>query len=211
MFTYSDYIIADGRSFYSMCQCEVIESFYPIRQDYNKLRQAGCILEICEKTIPSGAPCDDLLLLVLKTLQRICRYEGHPETLGRPEVLDRPSVSLFLFRFLLFHGLEPMMDQCCLCGDMLASYSSLFCYEGMICLSCKKSVPINKARMSLSPACQEAVRHIIKSSLNKAFMFRANDVTMTELAQAAELCFRGHFHVDLQSDILSPICHYILH
>jgi len=188
MFTYGDYILGDGRQFLSLNQADVIESFYPIRQDYTSLCQAQYILEICEKTIPDRTPCDDLLQLLLKTLQHI---SGQNTTSGKQ------AVCVFLFRFFLFYGLAPEMNICCLCGEELSSSAAIFCDEGMICHRCQN----NKARMPLSLAAQEAIQHILRENLKQAFMFRALDSVLNELILAARLCWQGHFSITLQTDI----------
>ena len=219
MFTYGDYVIADGRQFLSMNQGSVIESFYPIRQDYTKLCYAQYVLEICEKTIPDRTPCDELLQLVLKTLQHISRQKITPsqpfdsaqpsDSIGSAkgiELTGQQAVNVFLFRFFLFYGLAPEMNCCCLCGEELNNSSTLFCDEGMVCLRCQKYGPgtvsgAAKTRMPLSLPAQEAIRHILSADVNQAFMFRAKDSVLTELTLAARLCWMGHFSITLQTDI----------
>jgi len=220
MFTYGDYVIADGRQFLSLNQGSVIESFYPIRQDYDKLCYAQYILEICEKTIPDRTPCDELLLLVLKTLQHISRQNApslsvetdklsaaeRTDEAGDVKISGQQAVSVFLFRFFLFYGLAPEMNVCCLCGEGLDHSATLFCDEGMVCFNCQKHRPAApngtaKSRMPLSLGAQEAVRHILSTDVNQAFMFRAKDSVLAELTRAARLCWMGHFPITLQTDI----------
>lgn len=193
MLTYGDYVIADGGRFYSMSQAEVIEGFYSIRRDYDKLCHAQYILEVCEKTVPDNTPCDNLLKLALKALQHISgRVAG-------PEITPGQAVRVFLFRFFLFYGLAPEMDCCCLCDGKLDS-AALFCDEGMVCRSCQKYKE-GKTRIPLSISAQEAVRHILRSDVSRAFMFRAQASVLDELEMAAQLCWFGHFPITLQSDI----------
>jgi len=198
MFTYGDYIIADGRQFLSMNQGTVIENFYPIRRDYTSLCYAQHVLEICEKTVPERTPCDDLLRLILKTLQHIAiSAESGLNGAGRQ------AVHVFLFRFFLFYGLAPEMNSCCLCGEDINDSAALFCDEGMSCHICPKPDGISyvKARISLSLAAQEAIRHILSEDINSAFMFRVQSSVLDELERAARLCWLGHFPITLQTDI----------
>jgi len=176
MLTYGDYVLADGRQFYSLCQAEVIENFYPIRQDYDLLCHAQKILDICEKRLPERTPCDDTLLLTLKTLQHISKGQKDP----------RQAEAVFLFRFFLLSGLAPEMNECCVCG---ANTDKIFCDEGLICANCR----INKATMPLSSGAIEAITHILSNELNTAFMFQVNDSVLKELTKAAQLCWLGHF------------------
>ncbi|MCL2421498.1 MAG: DNA repair protein RecO, partial [Defluviitaleaceae bacterium] len=190
---------ADGKQFYSMNQADVIESFYPIRQDYTSLCHAQYILEICEKTIPDRTPCDDLLRLLLKTLQHI----SGKNTASDAKITGRQAVCVFLFRFFLFYGLAPEMNACCICGDELSSTATIFCDEGMACFNCQKNS--NKAYMPLSLAAQEAIRHMLSADINRAFMFRIQDAVLNELALASQLCWQGHFPIPLQTSSLLDI------
>ena len=202
LFTYGDYVIADGRQFFSMSQAQIIESFYPIRQDYDKLCFAQYILEICEKTVPGGSAsagsgsyggCDELLRLALKTLQHI----------SGDSIQGLQAVQVFLFRFFLFSGLAPEMDLCSICNCVLDN-SVMFCDEGMVCSSCQSQGTLassNKISLPLSAAAKEAIRHILLSDLNNAFMFSVQDSVLKELASASQLCWRGHFSFDLRTEI----------
>jgi len=188
--TYGDYIIADGRNFLSMAQAEVIENFYPIRQDYDLLYYAQYVLEVCEKTIPDRTPSDDLLLLAIKTLQHI----------SKQKIIPYQSIQVFLFRFFLFYGLAPEMECCALCGTPAASggqSDGMFCDEGIVCGRCLH----HKTNMPLSIPAQEALRHILSTDLNHSFMFQAKEAVLNELAKAARLCWLGHFPITLQTEI----------
>ena len=168
--TYGDYIIADGGQFLSMNQGTVIESFYPIHQDYDKLLHASYVLEVCESTVPDRAPgSDELLLLALKTLQHI----------SANKIPINQTIAVFLFRFFLFSGIAPMMDSCCVCGEDLNRPNILFCREGMVCPDCQVST--TRPLMRLSPAAREAVRHILNSSLNGSFLFTVSNTVLNEL------------------------------
>ena len=191
MLTYGDYVLADGKQFVSVAQADVIENFYPIRQDYTRLCYAQYVLEICEKIIPGRTPCDELLRLLLKTLQHISK--------------DTPgAVSVFLFRFFLFNGLEPEMNCCCFCGEVEPPDNDgvfgFFCDEGMLCRGCKKR-GVSKACMPLSYSARQAVRYILESDLRQAFLFSADEDVLEELVKASRLCFLGHFQVELRVDV----------
>jgi len=205
--TYGDYVVADGKQFFSMNQAEIIENFYPIRQDYDKLCHAQYVLEICEKTVPSRTECDQLLRLVLKTLQHISNVatdEITPNNNSKSvqlstELALKQIVCVFLFRFFVFNGLAPEMESCCICGNELDA-ATIFCDEGMVCRECQKH-KLSKTRMQISLAAQEAIRYILKSELNKAFMFEVEGSVLRELYRAAQLCWEGHFSVVLQSEV----------
>ena len=51
LFTYADYVITVGRGFHALAQAQVIESFYGLRTDYDRLTAAHLLAEVCEKTL----------------------------------------------------------------------------------------------------------------------------------------------------------------
>jgi DNA repair protein RecO (recombination protein O) len=188
LLTYGDFIVADGRGFKSLTQAEVIEGFYPIRNDYERLCHAQRLLEICDKTIPDETPCDEILLLLIKSLQHI----------GKGTVPPRQTAGVFLLRFLMYNGVAPDIEHCGVCGAATETGKGiLFCDEGAVCAECGKRT--TKPMLALSAAAVAAVRHILVSDENAAFKFRVGDHTLIELDKAGEMCFKGHFRQKIQA------------
>ena len=202
MFTYGDYVLVDGRQFYSISQAEVIEAFYPIRQDYTRLSYAQYIFEICEKALPDRSPCDELLRLVLKTLQHISGQKESGQKDNHSGASCKQALSVFLFRFFLFNGLAPETGCCCSCGAD-DDRPALFCDEGVLCQSCAVTDTVtDKIRMPLSPAAIDAISHIIAAEMPQAFMFRVQETVLEEIYKAAQLCWLGHFQIRLHTAIV---------
>jgi len=174
MFTYGDYVLVDGGQFFSLSQGAVIENFFAIRQDYERLACAQQVLEICEKAVPERTPCDELLRLALKALQHF----------SRAELPGKQILSVFMFRFFLYSGLAPEMGE----GDY-------FCDEGMVA----RSEKTDKLRIPLSSAARAAICHILEADTAGAFLFRAEAPVLDELARAAHICWLGHFHITLHT------------
>ena len=241
-FTYADFVVAEGGQFFSLTQADIITGFYEIRQNYETLCHAQYILEICEKTIPSRTPSDDILQLTLKTLQHINRNTG------------LKPIPVFLFRFFLCNGIAPELENCCVCGQsqnqnrgalphtppgalpldparsasldphFLLSCSSvtyspkssanlqksiLFCKEGVVCENCQKSgkIPVvshdwqKSGYLRISAAAWAAICHILAEDLPNAFALAADDSVVSEIMQAALLCFRHGFNVKILAEI----------
>jgi len=199
LFTYGDFVLADGKQFLSLAQAEVIENFYSIRQDYDMFCWACRIIKVCEKAVPEATPCDDLLRLALKALQHISTSQQ-----DIPTIVAEQAVAVFLFRFFLISGIAPEMEVCSACGESLdaantfgsidisssTDSSFIFCHEGLLCISCRGKAPeraSSRAFMKLSPAVKAAIKHILSSELNQAFLFRCNK--LGELMRAANLCY----------------------
>ncbi|MCL2708138.1 MAG: DNA repair protein RecO, partial [Defluviitaleaceae bacterium] len=164
LFCYGDYVINDGGAFLAMAQAQPIESFYRVRGDYDALRHAHYAAEICEKAVLEDTQADELLLLLLKTLKRLDRAAANNE--GVP---PRQVSAVFLFRFFKYYGIAPEAGACCACGDEGIGSLRYFGADGALCESCAKKTP---RRALMSAAALEALRHILESGLNEAFMFK---------------------------------------
>ena len=101
-FTYSDFVIYDSGKFNTMSQIDIIEGFYGLRNDYDKLCTGNYFLELCNKVIIPGEECDDLLLLLLKTLSALARDKVTPNIAAR----------VFEVKFLQFNGYSPELEDC---------------------------------------------------------------------------------------------------
>ena len=180
LFTYADFVLAQGSGFYALAQAEVIESFYPLRQDYDRLMTACLLVELCEKTLWDNIPCDELLLLILKSLSHLSRGKLPPEQI----------TCVFLFRFFAFHGIQPQVDACIVCSTSVEEMESgiFLAAEGVVCSSHKPmgSLPI-------SAAATHAMQYIQKNDLAKSFMFTVDKYTLKEMNQAAKLIIKSHF------------------
>ena len=50
LFSYCEFTVFEGKGFYSVTQADVIESFYGIRNDFERLAYGAYILELTERT-----------------------------------------------------------------------------------------------------------------------------------------------------------------
>jgi DNA repair protein RecO (recombination protein O) len=193
LFAYGDYVITDGRQWSSVSQAEVIESFYAVRSDYTRLCHGHLMLEVCEKSIMENTPCDELLLLLLKALTHLSKPSAGGVFLPVEQVC-----AVFLFRFFLFYGIAPALDECCLCGEeaALTEDGAYFCDEGYVCKTCS---PQKKHRLRLSQAAWAGLRYIWESGMAESFRFTARPLVLDELNKAARLCWDIHFDWKLLS------------
>ena len=176
LFTYADFVLAMGNGFYSVTQAEVIESFYSLRQDYDRLMTACSVVELCEKTVWDNINCDVLLQLALKTLSH----------LSKGKLPHLQVYCVFLHRFLMFHGIWPRVQSCIVCNAP-ATESNFLCPEGLVC---DKHKP--PAAISISTAAITALQFIQNSDLAQSFMFNAHENVISELKKAASNILKSH-------------------
>jgi len=171
LFTYSDFVLAAGRGFFSVSQADVIESFYNLRTDYDRLATAHLITDVCEKTVLENTNCDGLLRLVLKCLMN----------LTKDKFPHKHIIAVFFMKFFEFYGIRPKIGN----GEYWNS-------EGI----CEK--PTNTDTIKISPAAAAACSFILNSELAQAFSFEATENILDELIKMSRLVWRGHFDAELK-------------
>jgi len=182
LFTYSDFVIYDGGRFYSVAQADVNESFYALRDDYTRLCLAQYFLEMCDKTTPFNAPCDDLLHLLIISLSALAKGI-------RPAYLIARA---FEIKFFQISGLAPETECCAKCGGALRQLIR-FGAEGAVC-GCYTLPAVRISQAALS-----AIRYVLTANLNEIFKFSAGQDVLIEIRDAARLFFNHHFDVAIKS------------
>ena len=87
-------------------QCEIIESNYPIREDYDKLIHASYYAHALLLSALPQARCDGLFALALHAFAQLS-YSGLPNEL---------VTMMFELHYMKELGMSPLMDRCVLCG-----------------------------------------------------------------------------------------------
>jgi DNA repair protein RecO (recombination protein O) len=182
LFTYSDFIIYDGGRFYSVAQVDLIENFFALRDDYTRLCLAQYFVEVCDKTTPLNAPCDELLHLLIISLSALSKGGRSPYLIARA----------FEMKFFQFNGITPEITRCAECGGALAR-SIRFGAEGTVC-ECYKRPAVH-----VSSAALAAFRYILSVELPDIFKFTVDPETLNEMKNALSLFFKAHFDVSINS------------
>lgn len=100
LFSYCDFVAYQGKHFYSLTQVDLIESFYALRLDYERLEVGyQMIKQIDRWAIGSLLPEEnqDLLALLLRSLLKLCK------TIDDFELV----FLVFGFKFLQITGFSP--------------------------------------------------------------------------------------------------------
>jgi DNA repair protein RecO (recombination protein O) len=101
MFSYSDYVAFNSRNITSAAQIDLIESFYDIRTDYDKLRYASFFCEAADKFVLEGATADSETFLLLKTFS----------ALKKNLLSDELIYIIFNLKFLQILGYAPGLSS----------------------------------------------------------------------------------------------------
>jgi len=127
LFVLSRAMFAEGRSLDRLTQCEVQESFYPLRTDVRRMGCAAFAVELIDKTTEPGDPHPEVFDLLRTVLATLCEA-------GNPHL---PTWA-FQARYLAMVGVGAQMDACVSCGEtdeaQLVAFSPGL--GGVLCRAC---------------------------------------------------------------------------
>ena len=101
LFCYCDFQVYESKKYYYVDQIDMIESFFDLRLDIDKLSQAFYIVDLVEKTAFMGIEQDNILLLLLKTMQILSKGKCPPTLVSR----------IFEMKFLQTAGVMPDLTE----------------------------------------------------------------------------------------------------
>ena len=186
LFTYSDFVIYNGRRFYTVSQIDVIEGFFALRSDYTRLCLAQYFAEVCDKTTPLNAECDELLHLLIISISALAKGIRSPYLIARA----------FEIKFFQVSGIAPEITCCAKCAGALAQPIRIGA-EGAVC-SC-----YTQPAVTISPAALAAIRYVLSAKLADIFKFSVSEAVLAELERAARLFFNYNYDATIKSlDIL---------
>lgn len=183
LFSYCDFLAYEGRGFYSMTQADLIESFYGIRTDMDKLAEAVYLAELVDKTCPTGMEQDDTLRLLLYSLAALEKTQLPPRLVSR----------IFEVKYLQISGFLSG-EGCMVCGS---GDESLFFSENQGELLCKKHCC--GGEMPLLTAVEKAISFITQRDGSQIFAFVLSDEAMAQLDSILRRYLEVHMGVVLKS------------
>lgn len=95
LFSYADFVAYEGRGFYSVTQAELINSFYGLRTDMEKLAEAVYLAELANRACPEGTEQDEILALLFYALAVMEKGVLPPRMVSRIFELKLMQVSGF--------------------------------------------------------------------------------------------------------------------
>ncbi len=172
LFSYGEFSLYEGRGFYSITQADVIESFYGIRNDIERLAYGAYILELTDRAAFAELENNNAFELLLRTLSVLSAGK-------RPA---RLTTVVYIIRLLKECGF--MSDTYCAeCGEPLeqsAYYGETG--DGMYCHNHAQNAPFKLGSGSLM-----AVKHVTQSPLKSIFSFTVSDYVLDELWTFADI------------------------
>lgn len=165
---FGEYLLYKSGNTYSINSCEIIEVFYNVRTDLDKLKYTSNITKIINDVTTENQNTYRVLQLYLNTLYMISETQKDLSLI----------TSIFILRLLSIIGFRPVIDECknCKTKENLNHFS--FKDNGFKCEDCSRQ---DKGAMKISETTKDAIKYIILSDAKKIYSFDVPKETIKEL------------------------------
>lgn len=185
LFCYGDYYIYQGKGFDTITQVDIRESFFGLREDFDRLTRGVYLLDLVERTSLEGADLEQVLQLLLQTLWVMAKKKVSPDL----------AVRIFELKYLQLCGVMPVVDSCSVCASPL---EEPFCFSvnagGMVCHRHRIG-----ETFSISAGARKAMQYVFEHEKASMFRFRVSPVVLAELGRLLGYYMDFHLHVHLKS------------
>ena len=106
LFALGDYMMHENGGHITITSVRLIETFYPLRNDYDRLTCGIYLLNLAEAVSEPEQPEQELFMLLLHTLSRLTFSEQE----------RKPLLAGFLLHFSACQGFKPRLNHCVCCG-----------------------------------------------------------------------------------------------
>lgn len=127
VFSLSEFILYKGKNLYNLNQSETIKSYYPLRDNLEKLSYASYILELTNAGLIEEETNTKIFELLLKTLDIIVEEEKYDQI-----------TRAFELKFISYLGYRPHLINCVNCHkDLENNIRFSLINSGALCNECK--------------------------------------------------------------------------
>ena len=163
---------------YSLNSADVIELFYNLRMDIEKLNYATVMTRIVYDTIQENQYSEEILQLLLNSLYVLS------ETDKRLDLV----LSIFELRLLALIGFAPRVNHCVSCNTPMLENMEHFYFsikdDGVKCEACSR---IDKGCIKLGKTAFMALIYILTAEPKKLFSFEIPQESIEELRLLAQI------------------------
>ena len=167
-FTYGEYQLFYHKNKYIIDQGEVLESFYPLREDVEKYAAASLCAALCLEGVQAEESSEAIFSLLYHTLSYLTYGDSDPGDL----------TAAFLIRFLALSGFRPAITQCAVCGrDLREDPAIRFLPDkgGAVCAACS---PVGR---KIGRTALEAMRRMLLLDDDQLFRVKLKALLRTEV------------------------------
>ena len=130
LFALGEYELYERGNHLTVISASLTETFYPLRQDFDRLACGTYLLGLVEAAIQPGEPDHELFMLLLHTLSRL--------TFSDQEW--KPLLAGFLLHYAACEGFKPRLQHCVACSRRLTADEQVYFDQaegGLCCHACR--------------------------------------------------------------------------
>ena len=176
LFCFGEYLMYKGTSTYHINSCEIIEVFYNLRTDLDKLKYAIHINKIIQDVTEENENCYKILQLFLNTLYTISETDQNMDFL----------LSIFKMRLLSILGFTPRISECVSCKESKNLIKFSIKDNGFKCDACGRQ---DKSALSMSESTKNAIKYTVTAPAKKLYSFNLKDESLEEFKLITKLYF----------------------
>jgi len=165
-FVYGEFSLNGSRDSWRVSQVQITESFYPLREDLNKLALASWFLELSESVLQENQTNNRLFDLLIHTLNMIKTM-----TTGYNKIQ-----ATFELKFFALNGVRPELSVCTQCGRASGDegWRLDISEGGLICPSCngaESGYPVEAVLIRLMRFLTESpMETVLKTIISKSLL-----------------------------------------
>ncbi len=159
-FVYGEFQLFAGKEHYTVDQCDIKESFYPLREDMDKLAAASAMVAVTQAVVQQDEANEPLFYTLYHALSFLCYGGGEP--------LD--VAICFFVKLLREAGVCPSITACAACGADVRGAKNIFFSAragGALCGDCAGGA--------------RAVRHISLEAMRRMLLLDDEDIWKVKL------------------------------
>lgn len=179
-FTSGEFQLYHHKERFSLEQCQISESYFELRGDYDRLRHGVYWLRLLDTAILPDTPAPELFITTLRALAHL-NYGDLPAEL---------VTFAFEAHFMRLMGLSPRVDACMACGRPVNS-DARFDPElgGTVCLSCSSPAP------RISNGARRILMKLPRTQFDK-YQLLSDRPEWPEAARLLRSCVNLRMHMD---------------
>lgn len=168
---YSEFVLYKSKNFYYINSAEVINTFYNLRIDIDKLTPIFDMTRILNSVTDENQDTEFILKLFLNTIYVIDKYNKDIGFL----------ISVFKIKLFQILGFAPRVINCSNCRNDLENAGIYYDYVSNTFLCDKCTFDDKRRYIKLSKTTLRAIRYVLAAEIKKIFSFELKDDTEFKL------------------------------
>jgi len=185
LFTHGYFLVQKGTGMASLQQGEMVTSMRSIREDIFLTAYASFVVELTDKSTEDSKSNPFLFELLYQTLHYI--NEGYD-----PDIL----ADIFAIKILNVLGLNPVLNQCSVCGSTDGTFAFSIREGGLICHRCLDKDPYH---LKLLPATVRLLRLFYYFDLSRLGNISVKNETKQQLTKVITAYYEEYSGLHLKS------------